>query len=71
MTQEPGMMGERERGAVTRQEAIAFLECACRNWGKVQFDKDGLEDVRVELQRLVTSRLAHSDETAGLVDRLT
>lgn len=41
---------------VTLAETMKFLEGACRNWKSAEFDKDGAEDVRVELQRFLGSR---------------
>lgn len=40
-----------EAAEVSREQAIAFLETAARNWSHISFDEDGLEDFRIELER--------------------
>lgn len=43
---------------VTTDQASRFLECAVRNWSQVSFDRDGLEDFRIELERFRQKVLA-------------
>lgn len=45
--------------AVTREDAITFLECACRNWSHVpKLSEDDIGDVATELLRFAMSRQA-------------
>ena len=42
-------------GEVTRDQAISFLESACRNWKRLPpLDNDDIEDVRLALHRFRT-----------------
>lgn len=53
---------------VTTEEAIRFLESAVRNWQHVNFDRDGLEDVRIELNRFRLAALScELDEARRLI----
>ena len=38
-------------GQVTTKDALKFCDDAMRNWGRVNFDNDGLEDLRVALDK--------------------
>ena len=40
-----------EQAEVTLEEAMRFCNEAMRNWHKASFDQDGLEDLRVALER--------------------
>ncbi|MDI6838062.1 MAG: hypothetical protein QMD99_20425 [Rhizobiaceae bacterium] len=45
-----------EEVRVTREDAIKFLERACRNWSKVpKLSYDDVDDVVVELSRLLSA----------------
>lgn len=51
---------------VTREDAIKFLEGACRNWSKVpRLSNDDLQDVATELSRFVASRPAPENRALG------
>ena len=51
---------------ITREDAIKFLEGACRNWSKVpRLSNDDLQDVATELSRFVASRTAPSPQMTG------
>ena len=50
--------GEVKAGPVTREDVIAFLEGACRNWSMVpKLSEEDIGDVAMELLRFVTKRL--------------
>jgi hypothetical protein len=52
------MMSDNET-TVTNEDAIKFLEGACRNWTKVpRLSNDDLHDVATELDRFLVSRRA-------------
>lgn len=44
--------------AVSRDDALNFLNVAVRNWKLVNFNNDGLEDTRAALDRFVNKRIA-------------
>ncbi|GEM_PF-2290957 len=50
---------------VTQERAQSFLESAVRNWQDVAFDLDGLEDVRVELERFRQQAIAQHEGGRG------
>lgn len=48
-----------ERLVVTREDAISFLEGACRNWSHIpKLSEDDIGDVASELLRFVAKRTA-------------
>ncbi|KKX28260.1 hypothetical protein [Rhizobium sp. LC145] len=54
------------RVPVTREDAIKFLEGACRNWSKVpRLSNDDLQDVATELSRFVASRALATTEDSN------
>lgn len=58
---------------ISNEDAIKFLEGACRNWSRVPpLSKDDVGDVAAELYRFVASRRASPSgvEVKGLVDYL-
>ncbi|HEY8353812.1 MAG TPA: hypothetical protein VIK69_02205 [Methylophilaceae bacterium] len=54
-----------EAAEVSREQAIAFLETAARNWSHISIDEDGLEDFRIELERFRQKVLAVHERAAG------
>lgn len=57
-------------GEVTREDAIRFCNAAMRNWQYVSFDEDELEDLRVELQRRLTTAQAEIEALRARVAEL-
>lgn len=61
--------------AVTTDQARRFLECAVRNWSRVSFDRDGLEDFRTELERfrqkVLADALKRPEPSEDMIERLS
>lgn len=56
--------------SVSREDAIKFLEGACRNWSKVpRLSNDDIQDVATELERFATSRPSAQTNISSINDR--